>query len=134
MNILPVEDTFTISWHWKSASVVWKVTSRKRNKKVSCWFSQWAMWLYYWPFMLHFLYSWLSLNGNLELVPAFLYSLNLTLYKTDISQRQTFSTSREGVHLTGCRTHQARWLITVNGSPRSLVNTFGVTAVYFQRQ
>ena len=28
-------------------------------------------------------YSQLSVNGHLELVPAFLYSLYLTLYKTD---------------------------------------------------
>ena len=29
------------------------------------------------------------LNGHLELIPAFLYSLYLTLYKTDISVKRT---------------------------------------------
>ena len=33
--------------------------------------------------------SQLSVNGHLELVPAFLYSLYLTLYKTDTSVKWT---------------------------------------------
>ena len=44
-------------------------------------------------------YSWLSLNGHLELVPAFLYCLYSTLYKTDISLRWTLSTGPKGVCL-----------------------------------
>ena len=45
------------------------------------------------------IYSRLSLNGHLELVPAFLYSLYLTLYKTDTSLRRTLSASPKGVRL-----------------------------------
>ena len=36
---------------------------------------------------------------HLELVPAFLYSLYLTLFKTDISPRWTLSAGPKGVHL-----------------------------------
>ena len=42
-----------------------------------------------------------SLNGHLELVPAFLYSLYLTLYKTDISLRRTLTAGPKGVPLRG---------------------------------
>ena len=42
-------------------------------------------------------YSRLSLNRHLELVPAFAYSLYLTLYKTDISLRRTLSAGPKGV-------------------------------------
>ena len=45
-------------------------------------------------------YSQLSLNGHLELVPAFLYSPYLTLYKTDFSLRRAHSTGPKGVRLT----------------------------------
>ena len=45
------------------------------------------------------MYSRLSLNGHLELVPAFLYSFYLTLYKTDISLRRTISAGPKGVRL-----------------------------------
>ena len=38
-------------------------------------------------------------NGQLELVPAFLYSLYLTLYKTNISLRRTASAGPKGVRL-----------------------------------
>ena len=38
-------------------------------------------------------------NGHLELVPAFLYSRYLTLYKTDFSLSQTHSTGPKGVRL-----------------------------------
>ena len=38
-------------------------------------------------------------NGHLELVPAFLYSLYLTLYKTDTSLRRTLSAGPKGVRL-----------------------------------
>ena len=41
-----------------------------------------------------------SVKGHLELVPAFLYSLYLTLYKMDTSLRRTLSTGPEGVGLT----------------------------------
>ena len=44
-------------------------------------------------------YSQLSLNGHLELVPAFLYSPYLTLYKTDFSLRRAHSTGPKGVRL-----------------------------------
>ena len=44
-------------------------------------------------------YSWLSLNGHLELVPAFLYSFYLTLYKKDTSLRRTLSAGPKGVRL-----------------------------------
>ena len=44
-------------------------------------------------------YSQLSLNGHLELVPAFLYSFYLTLYKSVISLRWTLSTGSKGVRL-----------------------------------
>ena len=40
-----------------------------------------------------------SVNGHLELVPAFSYSLYLTLYKTDISLRRTLSSGLKGVRL-----------------------------------
>ena len=40
-----------------------------------------------------------SENGHLELVPAFLYSLYLTLYKTDTSLRRTLSAGPKGVRL-----------------------------------
>ena len=39
-------------------------------------------------------------NGHLELVPAFLYSFYLTLYKTDNCQRRTLSTGPRGVWLS----------------------------------
>ena len=39
------------------------------------------------------------LNGHLELVPAFLCSLYLTLYKTDISLRRTAGAGPKGVRL-----------------------------------
>ena len=42
-----------------------------------------------------------SLKRTLELVPAFLYSLYLTLYKTDISLRWTLTAGLKGVHLRG---------------------------------
>ena len=45
------------------------------------------------------MYSRLFLNGHLELVPAFLYSFYLTLYKTDISLRRTLSAGPKGVRL-----------------------------------
>ena len=38
-------------------------------------------------------------NGHLELVPAFLYSLYLTLYKTDISLRRTHTAGPQVVRL-----------------------------------
>ena len=38
-------------------------------------------------------------NGHLELVPAFLYSLYLTLYKTDTSLRRTLKVGSKGVRL-----------------------------------
>ena len=44
-------------------------------------------------------YSRLSLNGHLELVPAFLYSFHLTLYKTNTSLRRTLSAGPKGVRL-----------------------------------
>ena len=40
-----------------------------------------------------------SLNGHLELVPTFAYSLYLTLYKTDISLRRTLCADLKGVRL-----------------------------------
>ena len=38
-------------------------------------------------------------NGHLELIPAFLYSFYLTLYKKDSSLRWTLSASPKGVRL-----------------------------------
>ena len=40
-------------------------------------------------------------NGHLELVPAFLHSLYLTLYKTSISLRRTLTAGPKGVRLRG---------------------------------
>ena len=62
------------------------------------------------------LYSRLCLNGHLyktdtseslslsEFVPAFLYSLYLTLHKTDIALRHIYSASPKGVLLRSCYT------------------------------
>ena len=47
-------------------------------------------------------------NGHLDLVPAFLYSLYLTLYKTDISLRRTLTAGPKGVRLRGS------WLYSVS--------------------
>ena len=60
------------------------------------------------PWQTKAIYSQLSLNGHLckmdtsvklELVPAFLYSFYLTLYKTDTSLRRTLSAGPKGVRL-----------------------------------
>ena len=40
-----------------------------------------------------------SVNGHSELVLAFLYSLYLTFYKTDISLRQAHTAGPQGVRL-----------------------------------
>ena len=40
-------------------------------------------------------------NGQLELVPAFLYSFYLTFYKTDITLRRILGAGRKGVLLGG---------------------------------
>ena len=47
-------------------------------------------------------------NGHLDLVPVFLYSLYLTLYKTDISLRRTLTAGPKGVRLRGS------WLYSVS--------------------
>ena len=44
-------------------------------------------------------YSRLSLNGHVELVPSFLYSFYLTLYKTNTSLGRTLSAGPKGVRL-----------------------------------
>ena len=51
-------------------------------------------------------YSRLSLNGHLELVPAFLYFFYLTLYKTDTSLRRTLSVGPKGVRLGESRLYK----------------------------
>ena len=44
-------------------------------------------------------------NGHLELVPAFLYSLYLTLYKTDSSLRRTLAPEVSDVTRVDCITY-----------------------------
>ena len=56
-----------------------------------------------------FYHSWLTPNGHLELVPAFLYSLYSTLHETDTSLGQTLSTGPKGVRL------RKSWLYSFNG-------------------
>ena len=59
-------------------------------------------------------------NRHLELVPAFLYFLYLTLYKTDISLRWTLTAGPKGVRLRGS------WLY----SPRTNCRTSFVYYLY----
>ena len=56
-------------------------------------------------------YSRLSLNGRLESVPAFAYSLYLTPYKTDTSLRRTLSAGPKGARL---RESYCIYLIALN--------------------
>ena len=58
-------------------------------------------------------------NGHLELVPALAYSLYLTLYKMDISLRQTLSAGPKGVRLG------ESWLYPfLNKNSRTFKDTF----------
>ena len=58
-------------------------------------------------------------NGRLELVPALAYSLYLTLYKMDISLRQTLSAGPKGVRLG------ESWLYPfLNKNSRTFKDTF----------